>query len=62
MTFIFSFNDASKIDKTLLDRIKVLNIKEYKNNEKIKITKKYLVPKLTKELGLNSKILYGLIK
>ena len=54
VTFIFSFNDADKIDKTLLDRIKVLNIKEYSNQDKIQITLTYLLPKLLKEIGLSA--------
>ena len=54
VTFIFSFNDASKIDKTLLDRIKVLNIKEYSKEDKLKIAKKYLLPKIIKEFGIDN--------
>ncbi len=43
--FIFSFNDASKIDPILLDRIRVFNLKTPTTQEKIEIARKYLIPK-----------------
>jgi len=44
--FIFSFNDESKIDPVLKDRMYVINTKGFKTNDKIKIAKDYLLPEL----------------
>jgi ATP-dependent Lon protease len=49
--FMFSFNDISKIDKILLDRIEVLNVDSYSIKEKITITNNYLLVQLCKEIG-----------
>ena len=49
--FMFSFNDISKIDKILLDRMEVLNIDSYSIKEKITITNNYLLVQLCKEIG-----------
>jgi len=44
--FIFSFNDESKIDRILKDRMYVINTKGFKSDEKIKICNEYLLPEL----------------
>ena len=49
--FMFSFNDISKIDKILLDRMEVLNVDSYSIKEKITITNNYLLVQLCKEIG-----------
>jgi endopeptidase La len=49
--FIFSFNDASKIDKILLDRMEVLEISSYNTKEKIAIANNYLLKQLCKDVG-----------
>ena len=54
--FITSYNDRSKIDPILLDRIIELDIKPYNINEKIIIAKQYIIPELKKEIGLYSNI------
>ena len=46
--FIFSFNDESKIDRILRDRMYVINTKGFKTNDKIHITNDYLLPELLK--------------
>jgi len=53
--FMFSFNDISKIDKILLDRMEVLNVDSYSIKEKITITNDYLLLQLCKEIGFEYK-------
>lgn len=52
-TFIFSFNDASLINHILLDRITVVKTEGLDLEQKIIVTKKYLIPSIEKEIGLN---------
>ena len=56
--FIFSFNDVSKIDKILLDRMEIINVESYSIKEKITISNDYLLKQLCKEIGFE----YGSIK
>jgi ATP-dependent Lon protease len=44
--FIFSFNDESKIDKILKDRMHVIHTRGFKTDDKIHIVKDYLLPEL----------------
>ena len=44
--FIFSFNDESKINRILKDRMYVINTKGYNTKEKIKICSEYILPEL----------------
>ena len=44
--FIFSFNDESKVDRILKDRMYVINTKGFNVKEKVEITKNYLLPEL----------------
>ena len=44
--FIFSFNDESKINRILKDRMYVINTKGYNTKEKIKICNEYIIPEL----------------
>ncbi len=53
--FVLSFNNPSKIDPILKDRMRVINMKGFKNNEKVTIGKKYLLPKIKKQYGFNAK-------
>ena len=54
VTFVFSFNDASKINKILLDRLKVINTKGFESSDKIMIAKRFLIPSLCKDIGFKS--------
>jgi endopeptidase La len=56
--FIFSFNDISKIDKILLDRMEIINVESYSIKEKITISNDYLLKQLCKDIGFE----YGSIK
>ena len=53
--FIFSFNDINKIDRILLDRLNVIKFDNYKINDKLKITKQYIIPKIFLKFNFNLK-------
>ena len=44
--FIFSFNDETKVDRILKDRMYVIHTKGFKTNDKISISRDYLLPEL----------------
>ena len=51
--FVFSFNDINKINPILRDRINILYLNDFKKEEKVKIAKNYLIPKIKKEFNMN---------
>lgn len=51
--FIATSNDKSKIDPILLDRMEIIEIRAYDQQEKKQIAKKYSLKKLMKSCGLN---------
>ena len=46
--FIFSYNDESRVNKILKDRMYVINTKGFKTDDKLKISRNYLLPELLK--------------
>ena len=54
---IFSYNDASKVDSILRDRIHEVNFKPSALPEKIVISKKYMIPELCKTIGFGDEII-----
>ena len=44
--FIFSYNDESRVNKILKDRMYVINTKGFKTEDKLKISREYLLPEL----------------
>lgn len=50
--FIFSFNDETKIDKILMDRIKVIKTQDFSKKDKIQIAKDYIIPEMLETVGL----------
>ena len=54
--FIFSYNDASKIDKILLDRIHRVKFERLTILDKIEISSKHLLKDISKKLGLNNHV------
>jgi ATP-dependent Lon protease len=50
--FIFSFNDESKIDKILLDRIKIIKTGNFTKKDKIQIAKDYIIPEMEKMINI----------
>jgi DNA polymerase III delta prime subunit len=54
--FIFSANDINKIDKILLDRMMVIDLKGYDIKQKTSIAEQYLLPLALKEVNLIEKV------
>ncbi len=54
--FIFSANDINKIDKILLDRMMVIDLKGYDMKQKTAIAEQYLLPSALKEVNLTERI------
>jgi len=54
--FTFSANYLEKVDKVLLDRMVVINLKGYGLKEKTTIAEQYLLPAALKEVGLAEKV------
>ena len=52
--FIFSYNDESKINKILKDRMYVINTKGFKTDDKLKICRDYLIPEIIKTFDFNN--------
>jgi len=50
---VFSYNDSSKLDPILLDRIKEINISAYSTQEKITIAQNYMLKELCTNIGFN---------
>ena len=55
--FIATANDASTIPRPLLDRMEVIEVSSYSENEKFHIAKKYLIPKQLERNGLTEEML-----
>ena len=53
---IFSYNDVSKVDKILLDRIHEINFKSITLQEKLIISKNYMIPELCKAVGFRDEV------
>jgi endopeptidase La len=50
---IFSYNDSSKLDQILLDRIQEIEVHAYSIREKIKIAKDYILKDLCENIGFD---------
>ncbi len=55
VTFIFSFNEPSKINYILRDRITMIETKYLTNDMKLHITKNYLLKDICKDIGIKEK-------
>ena len=51
--FVYSLNYAHLMNKTLKDRISIIQVDGYTNAEKTEIANKYIIPKLIKTLGIS---------
>lgn len=54
--FIFSANDITKIDKVLLDRLLVIELKGYELDQKLVIAENYLLPGALRDVNLTERI------
>ena len=52
--FVMSFNDESKINSILKDRMHVVRMKGFGANDKVKIARQYLIPSICEELQFDS--------
>ena len=50
--FIATMNDSTGMDRALLDRLDIVNIKDYTAKEKEEIIKRYILPKFINELKI----------
>jgi ATP-dependent Lon protease len=57
---VFSFNKLENIDPILHDRMTIINVDDYKIDDKIIIAKKYLIPKIIDNIGIKKE--YIIIK
>lgn len=51
--FIFTYNDSTKIDKILADRLLKIKVENYTTKEKIAIAEKHLIPNLCGKFKMN---------
>jgi ATP-dependent Lon protease len=51
---VFSYNDASKIDRILYDRIQEIKLQAIPLLEKIEICKRFLIPEILENMGYNN--------
>jgi len=56
---IASYNDSSKIDKVLLDRLIEIEVKPYNIDDKIKILKNFIIDELKENIGLTNNIIFN---
>jgi ATP-dependent Lon protease len=54
--FIFTFNDISKVNKILLDRLNVIHVPSPSHQEICTILEKHCIPEITKNIGLTKHI------
>jgi endopeptidase La len=54
VTFIFSYNDPSKINKILLDRLTQIETSSLLLNQKIDIMQNYSIPEILKDIGFKN--------
>ena len=52
--FVFSFNDIEKVNKILLDRMELIEVDNFKLEEKKVIVKDYVIPRLFENYNINS--------
>ena len=55
--FIFSYNDPELIDAVLLDRIHRIKFENLTLKEKVVIARDYVIPRITKNMGLENMVL-----
>ena len=52
--FIFSFNDITKVDAIVKDRMKVIHVKNPTIDEKIEIAKRHIIPEVLQDIGFET--------
>ena len=54
--FVLTANDISSIPSALLDRLEIINISGYTENEKILICENYIIPNMLKKHGIRNNV------
>lgn len=54
--YVFTFNDISKIDSILLDRLNLIHIKTPNDNEICTILERHCIPEIVKNIGMKSHV------
>ncbi|CAM6054136.1 unnamed protein product [Sphagnum tenellum] len=54
--FVFSYNDEEQIDATVKDRLKIIRIKDPKNEDKVDIAEQFIIPEICENVNYNVKI------
>ena len=57
--FIFSFNDESKINRILKDRMQVIRTKGFSTDDKINIANDYLLKQIYKNYNFDNKVIFN---
>lgn len=52
--FVFSYNDITKVDPILLDRILNIKLEGYKCRDKMHIARSYFIPEIAKNIGMDA--------
>ena len=56
--FIFSYNDESKVNRILRDRMYVIHTKGFKTEDKLKICNEYLIPEIFDTFAFDKEIIF----
>lgn len=56
--FVFSMNNLNSVDPILRNRLNVINVDGYSNKDKKEILKKYLIPNMKKQYGLQQNYIF----
>jgi len=56
--FIFSYNDESKVNRILRDRMYVIHTKGFKTDDKLKICNEYLIPEIFDTFAFDKEIIF----
>lgn len=57
--FIFSYNDDTNINKILKDRLYVIETNGYNVNDKIEISKKFIIPSIEENLNMKEQFIFN---
>jgi len=57
--YVFTFNDKSKIDKILLDRLNIIKVSNPNDQEIVKILQNHCIPEIIKNIGIRLEIIFS---
>jgi ATP-dependent Lon protease len=56
---IFSYNDSSKVDPVLLDRIKEIKVEPYTMEDKLQICTKYIIEEMAENVSMENEVIFN---